>query len=661
MRVLLSALFVVSAGPVVSWAQLTPQQAISYQQARDLSFSPNDRSIVFSVAGAPKGKGRPQDIWLADIKSTQLTRLTQDGASDSPQWSPDGQWVAYLSSAGDLPQIYLTRPGAEATQLSHHLTAIRSFEWSADGKHIAFLAAVNNSPVLRAQQGGVQAKQSDQDPLIVKIVSGSDVPVHLWVLDLQSHQEREVTSGTFDVAKFAWKHDGSGLVAVASERPDPEHWSKHIYSVALADGAWSQLVATQGPLGDLKISPDGTSIAYLASRRGEGEAPSDLYVVPIGGGTPLDLTEGIDRTVQQFQWKDKGDLLVLCQSGFTNKLYTIPTQGKATEVTGFDPNAQSFAASAAGEIAYVRETASELPEVWIHKAGRGAPRQLTQLNAAWKTVHLAKGEIVRYTSYDGLRIEGQLLRPTTLATGRFPTIILVHGGPVGRWADKFDPEGQLLAARGYAVFYPNIRGASSYGERMIELIRSPPRGGSGWGTGPLADVIAAADALVQQGIADPARLAMGGWSYGGYMTALALSRTDKFKVGVAGAGFYDMVTDLGSEIASYVPGDEWMYGNFYDAATQKLLHDDSPIATIRRLRAPLLVMHPEFDPVDTIGQAYELYRALKQQGVSTDFIIYPREGHELREEAHILDRLTRTVAWYDRYLKDSGTSASTTN
>jgi dipeptidyl aminopeptidase/acylaminoacyl peptidase len=651
MRGFSSVAVLILAVPALGWAQLTPQRVISYNQVRELQFSPDGKRIALGVEGGPKGTHRTQDIWLSDVSTAQSSRLTEDGESESARWSPDGKWIAYLSSHEGAPQIYAApSEGGQPIQLSTHAGGIRSFEWSRDGKQIAFLA-VDGAGGPAKRRGVAASKDEGEDPRIVKIVSGTDVPTRLWVLDVQSKTERAVTSGTFDVSHMAWRPDGNGFVVTASERPDPEHWSERIYVVGLNDSAPTPLIETKGPLGDLAISPDGSTLAYLASRRGEGEAPSDLYVVPMSGGSPQDLTQSIDRTVEQFQWNDKAHLSVLVQFGFVNHLYEISRDGKATAVAGFDPQAQSFDRSAKDDFAFVRGSASELPEVWVRKGNRGAARQVSRLNEDWKSVTLAKAQIIQYASFDGTQIEGQLLAPPGGGSGKFPTITLIHGGPVGRWADRYDPEGQLLASHGYAVFYPNVRGASSYGEHMIALIRSKARGGQGWATGPLGDVIAGVDALVQRGVADPDRLAMGGWSYGGYMTALALARTNRFKTGVAGAGFYDMVTDLGTEIASYVPGDEWMYGNFFDPETQQLLHQDSPITTIHSLRAPLLIMHGEFDPVDTIGQAYELYRAVKQQGVTTQFVIYPREGHELREEAHVLDRLSRTLDWYEKYLK----------
>jgi dipeptidyl aminopeptidase/acylaminoacyl peptidase len=632
--------FAALLGPALCWAQLAPQQAISVQRISGVTFAPDGQRIAFTVEGAPKEKSSPRDVWLSDGSPEQAISLTHNGTSFGAQWSPDGRQLAYLSSRHGEPQIYLaTLPRGEPVQLTHHGSAVLAFRWSPNGKQIAFLAA---DPQI--------VDTAEQDPRVIKIVSGSDVPTRLWVVNTSSQTERSVTSGTLDVSEVSWKNDGEGFIVLASERPDPEHFADRIYAVN-GRGMSRLVFDPKNAIEHVELSPDGQTIAYVGPH-GEGYTLSDLYVLPVTGGTPKDLTASLDRQVDHYRWKDNSTLVASFEFGFVDHLYMVSRSGKATPLPGFDADPESFDLSRSGDVAFVRETASEPPELFLHKRSGAPSTVITALNSNWSSIPRAKGQLIHYASFDGTQIEGELLRPADAAAGvELPTITLIHGGPVGRWSDRFDPEGQLLASHGYAVFYPNIRGAEGYGQHMIDLIRSVQRGGSGWATGPLKDVLAGVDALVQRGLADPNRLAMGGWSYGGYMTALALSRTDRFKVGVAGAGFYDMVTDLGTEIATYTPGDRWMYGNFFDSQTQSILHDDSPIATVQNIHVPLLLLHGERDPVDTIGQTYEFFRALQTYGVKAELVVYPREGHGLREEAHIIDQLSRTLAWYDAYLK----------
>ena len=221
--------------------------------------------------------------------------------------------------------------------------------------------------------------------------------------------------------------------------------------------------------------------------------------------------------------------------------------------------------------------------------------------------------------------------------------MLVHGGPTGRWADGFEPWGQLLAARGYAVLYPNVRGSTGYGQRFVEMNRAD------WGGGDFKDVMAGADAMIARGVADPNRLGIGGWSYGGYMAAWAVTQTTRFKAAVSGAPMSDLASEFGTEAGPAY--DEWFYGTPYEKLDGFV--KSSPITYVKRAKTPTLLLQGEDDVTDPIGQSQQFYRGLKRYNVESDLVLYPREGHGLREERHLLDRLNRIIAWYDKYLKPS--------
>jgi dipeptidyl aminopeptidase/acylaminoacyl peptidase len=220
-------------------------------------------------------------------------------------------------------------------------------------------------------------------------------------------------------------------------------------------------------------------------------------------------------------------------------------------------------------------------------------------------------------------------------------VVLVHGGPTGRWADAFEPWGQLLASRGYAVLYPNIRGSTGYGQAFVEANRGD------WGGADFKDVMAGVDAMIASGVADPARLAIGGWSYGGYMAAWAITQTDRFKAAVSGAPMSDLASEFGTEQGPAY--DEWFYGVPYERPDGFM--KSSPITHVKNAKTPTLILQGDADVTDPIGQSQQLYRGLKRYGVECELVVYPREGHGLQEEKHLLDRLTRIVAWYERFLK----------
>ena len=476
-------------------------------------------------------------------------------------------------------------------------------------------------------------------------------------MDIEGKKERRLSAAPYDVSEVTWRPDGKSLIATATDRPDPEKWTNRIYSVSVNDGSFTEIAAPQGPFGQVKISPDGGLLAYVAARE-NGPIEHDLYIVSARGGTPKNLTgASIDRPLAQFAWKDSRTMQVLFQTGFSHRMYTIATNGKGEPDARFQVVPSSFAVLPGEGIAFIHESSTELPELWVGDR-QSAARQVTHFNESWKSVPLVKPELIHYPSFDGTDIEALLLKPSAPPGAKFPAIFLFHGGPIGRWSDRFDAEGQMLASRGYAVLYPNIRGATGYGHRMIDMIRSEPLGGSGWASSPFKDAMAGVDALIQRGVADPDRLGIGGWSYGGYMAAWAVTHTNRFKAAVAGAGVYDMFNDLGTEIASYVPGDEWNYGLFFEDRNREAIQRDSPSAYVKNVHTPILLLHGEHDPVDTIGQTYAFYRALKKYGAITEFVVYPREGHQLREEKHQVDRLNRTMDWYDRFLKKNGTGGS---
>jgi dipeptidyl aminopeptidase/acylaminoacyl peptidase len=277
--------------------------------------------------------------------------------------------------------------------------------------------------------------------------------------------------------------------------------------------------------------------------------------------------------------------------------------------------------------------------LWL-KPPAAPARAITTFNEVWAARAAIAPEFVKYRSADGTEIEAALLQPSAPGAKPYPAVILVHGGPTGRWTDTFEPWGQLLAARGYAVLYPNVRGSTGYGERFVEMNRAD------WGGGDFGDVMAGADWLVGRGIADPNRLGIGGWSYGGYMAAWAVTQTTRFKAAVSGAPVIDMASEFGTEDGSAY--DEWFYGTPYEKPDGFIR--SSPMTFVKNVKTPTLLLQGEDDTTDPIGQSQQFYHGLKRYGVESDLVLYPREPHGLREEKHLIDRLTRILAWYDKYL-----------
>jgi len=633
-----AALVLVALATVVASAQvLTPEQTLDRraigERGGGIAFSPDGSRVAFTVSDPVKGTARPRAIWLYELASGQSRPLTFSGKSDSsPQWSPDGASIAFLSDRDGPAQIYrLPMRGGEAEKLTDRKDAIRTFRWSPDGRRIALLMS---EPKSDAQT------QREKDKDDGRVADRDTRHPRVWMLDVASHALAQVTRDNWRIGSFDWTPDGAHLVAVATESPASDAFNERLYAIDVASGRFQPIGEQRGPIGDVAVSPDGRTIAYVGARV-DGPEPHDLYLQSIDGGASKNLTAAtLDRPIGQIKWLDNDSVAAIVARGFATEMSTVSRDGRARPVERLNVNPTSFDVSTQGVIAYAGETATRAPELWVRPPGGGV-RSVTTVNAAWQKITVAAPEMVKYKSFDGVEIEAALLKPSGPFSGMRPFVVLVHGGPTGRWADSFESWGQLLAASGYVVLYPNVRGSVGYGQKFIEMNRAD------WGGGDFKDVMAGVDWAVARGLADPNRLGIGGWSYGGYMAAWAVTQTTRFKAAVSGAPVIDMASEFVTENGSAY--DEWFYGTPYEKLEGFI--KSSPMTFVKNVKTPTLLLQGEADETDPIGQSQQFYRGLKRYGVDSDFVIYPREPHGLREEKHLIDRLNRIVAWFDKYLK----------
>jgi dipeptidyl aminopeptidase/acylaminoacyl peptidase len=626
-------------GAAVARAALTPEQTLDRRSIADLEFSPDGSQLVFTVAEPVKGSARARALWLLDVTTGRLRQLTFSGKSDgSPRWSPDGSAIAFTSDRDGTAQLYrLPMGGGEAERLTDGKERVESFRWSPDGRRIALLMNESRTDALERR-----AKERDD----ARVVDKDDRHARVWMLDVASKALVQVTSGRWRISQVEWMPDGRKLAAVATDQPQVDQWNNGIYTIDLEGsgrGVFEPVVAPRGPFGNISVSPDGRTIAYIGARV-DGPEPHDLYVMPVRGGAPRNVTAStIDRPVSQARWIDNDTLAVGVQRGFKTALAVVGRDGKPQWIDDTEVNPLAFARARNGTMAFTGDSTARAPELYVRTPG-AHPRAVTAFNQQWDAIPLITPEFFTYPSYDGVQIECALLRPRSSAgapsSAAGPLVVLVHGGPTGRWSDSFEPWGQLLAARGYAVLYPNVRGSTGYGQKFVELNRGD------WGGGDFKDVMAGVDHLIARGIADPARVGIGGWSYGGYMAAWAVTQTTRFKASVSGAPVIDLASEFGTEQGPEY--DEWFYGTPYEKLEGFIR--SSPVAFVKNVKTPTLLLQGEADETDPIGQSQQFYRGLKRYNVESDFVVYPREPHGLREEKHLLDRLNRVVAWFDRYL-----------
>ncbi len=616
---------------------VTPEAFLEVRSLQDPQFSPDGRRVAFVVTDPLKSQHRTRHIWMYDTRTKVARQFTYSEKSESsPRWSPDGTQLAFLSNrGGEEQQIYLMRAaGGEAAAVTKGKSSVQRLEWSPDGREIAYLAP---DPKTEAEE----KKEKEKDD--ARVVDKDDKHPRLRILDLTTHAERVLTPATWAVKELVWLPDGQTLIVRATNHPESDQLTDKIYSVNAKDGKMKELLAPRGPFNDVRVSPNGHAISFVGCRE-DGPEPHDLMLLQIGAPAPSNLTgASLDRQVMDYRWLKDESLLLDAVDGFRTKFHSYTAQGVQIDAGFFGTNPRQFSVSGDGTVAFIGETAVELPELWIWKKGE-APEPVTRVNDAFERQYaLQKPEIYKYKSLDGTEIEAALLLPAAYdGKSKLPLIALVHGGPTGAWLDDFNEWGQLLVAQGFAVFTPNIRGSIGYGQRFIEKNRAD------WGGGDFKDVMAGIDDLIAKGIADPEKLGIGGWSYGGYMAEWAVTQTTRFKAAVSGAGMADLISEFGTERDPAY--DEWFWGVPYERPEGFLNH--SPFVYMKNAKTPTLILQGEADTTDPIGQSQELYRGLKRYGVPSDFVVYPREPHGLQEAKHRVDMQKRMVEWFQKYLSD---------
>jgi len=616
---------------------LTPEASLNLRSLSDLQFSPDGSRVAFVVAEPPKGERRARHIWLFEKESGAVRQFTFSVKDESsPRWSPDGKQLAFLSNRDDQQQIYVMRAdGGEAAAVTNGKRSVHSFAWSPDGKQIAYLAPDSKS-------AAEEKKDKDKDD--ARIVDKNDKQPRLWLLTLATNEAKALTDTKWEVSDLAWLKTGDRLVVSATDHPESDQETHRIFSISIQDSSRRLIFAPHGPFHELQVSPDGATVSYIGSRV-DGPSPHDLMLLDIDKRATRNLTgASLDRAITEYRWMKDGSMLALYADGFRNKFVGFSPEGMSKDPSNPPAsNVNAFAVSNAGDVAFAGQSATTPPELWLWDQ-KNSPRQVSHLNDSWKQFTLSAPEFYKYKSFDGLEIEAALLKPAgTEGKSELPLIALIHGGPTGNWQDSIEVWGQLLAARGYAVFYPNIRGSVGYGQKFIEMNRGD------WGGADFKDVMWGVKDLIDRGIADPTKLGIGGWSYGGYMAEWAITQTNDFKAAVSGAGLSNLISEYGSE--EHPSYDEWFYGVPYESDSLVKFLNSSPFTQLKNAKTPTLILQGEADTTDPPDQSQELYRGLKHYGVETELVMYPREPHGLREEKHLLDRLNRILAWYDAHLK----------
>jgi dipeptidyl aminopeptidase/acylaminoacyl peptidase len=627
------------------------------RDVREPQISPDGVWVAYTVSTSDTAEDQNKSaVWMASWDGSRNVRLTTSKQGENtPRWSPDGRWLAFLSSREDEhTQLWLLdRLGGEGRKATTLPSDVDDYVWAPDGKRIALVVADADTAKPKTPPPIVidrfQFKQDEEGYL-------GKQRRHLYVLDVESGKTTMLTSGDYDELLPAWSPDGKSLVFVSKRRPDfdrDSNWDLYVIDAVPGGGAAPrQLTTFEGPDNDPDTesrpawSPDGRSIAYLQGGPLKliYYAVQKLAVVPAAGGAPRILTAALDRNATNPVWSGDGSsIYFLLEDDRTVGLARVPAAGGAIErlVSG-SRVVGAFAAGGNGKVAVLASTPLVPAEVFALDGTTLRP--LSRQNDEWLSrVKLGAVEAISFKSRDGTAINGLVVKPPDFVSGkRYPTLLRIHGGPVSQYQHEFDFQLQTLAGHGYLVVVANPRGSSGRGEGFSTAIFAD------WGNKDAQDVLAAVDYAVAQGLADPARLGVGGWSYGGILTNYVIAQDHRFKAAVSGASISNVLAGYGTD--QYVREYEGELGAPWKAV-DTWLRLSFPFLHADRINTPTLFLCGDKDFNVPLLNSEQMYQALRSLGVETQLVIYPGQHHGINKPSYRRDRLGRYLVWYDRYLK----------
>lgn len=627
---------------------LDPMDVAKIESVDEIAIAPSGEKAIYTlrVPANPLEKNEPASyhLYLADLSTgNSIPYVTTMSVSDIA-YRPNHNTITFLGSrSADEETALFEMPvdGGEAQKILSFPTSIASYSWAPDGSHIAFMAA------------DTAKQERSKLPYHPEIYEENLKQRRGFVTNLskEGHQPHQLqVDGS--IYQMHWSPDGKRLAIAVAPTPlvDDYYMHQHVLVVGHQGKKVYGKVDHQGKLGDIGWSPDGSRLAMIAGADIHDTIAGRLFVVSSDGGEPTQLQPGLEQKFEQFKWADNNTLNYLTSKGVWSTYGSIKVDGTSMEtiVDTSGPNLSSFAQSADGTTIFTGSTPSHPQELYVKQSGK--VKRLTNSNPWLEQKTMGKQQVVTWTAEDGTELQGILIYPTDYQEGQqYPMITTVHGGPESHynhgWVTGYSDPGQVAAADGYFVFYPNYRGSTGRGEAFAKSSQADMAGKE------FDDIVAGVDELIEVGLVDSARVGVTGGSYGGYATGWMATRyTDRFAAGVMFVGISNNISKWGT---SDIPEELYLVH-----ARQRIWEDymsflkSSPIYYAGQADTPLLIMAGKEDTRVDPGQSYELYRHIKTRtDTPVRLVLYPGEGHGNSRATARLDYNLRMMRWFNEYLK----------
>ena len=636
---------------------LTLQNLRALASVSSARISPSGKNVAFIASASDyvhdRNEKRLMIVSAGGGNPTALTPVLK-GLAD-PQWSTRGDWIAFIADdSKDIAQVYTIRAsGGSRTQVTHAKKDVEQFAWNPSGTLIAYV--VEDTPRDAAAFARHDNLWSVHDDGFLTTYEPQSS--HLWIAHANGSGERRLTHGSWSVLEAAppfvgaatdpsWSPDGKSITfTMQSDHDDSDSDRTSIAMVNVATGAVTKLDKRTQYEYQPFYAPGGRNIVYLFPH---GPGPSsvlDAFVA--SGASNTDVTQSLDRDVTFASWLPGNRLLLLASDGPQTAFYTQGLTGGARRLALGDLNPSMMSVANTGAIAFIATATNKPPEVYLLASIDAKPRQLTHLNAKLAALDYGKSEEITWTAPDGERSDGILTYPVGYTPGKkYPLVLRIHGGPQAATSLSFETLRQLFAGRGYLVFQPNYRGSDNLGNEHEHAIYQDP------GVGPGNDAMAGVAAVEKLGIVDTTREAVTGHSYGGYMTTWLITHWHNWRCAVVGDGMVNWIEEYDlSATGNLAWARDSLGGSPWDPKVAPLYRSGSPITYVSQITTPTLIISGTADEQVPVSESYELYHALHDQGVPTEFIALPTTKHGPTDPVHIEGYNRITLDWVDKYMR----------